>query len=232
MSSFYASLPKLSLPFSARTVEDAPLKDLPDEEANIVQTLSKRLSNIFTSHTYLDRSDPWLTLSETERAYLYLRFARYNLLNVDKSEACVRSVALWRRDHKPWILSLVDYAVEKAGIPVFLSKIRGYDNEVLVYSPVCMYVRSKIDHRMQENATKAFFEHMLYTPGYRRASGAVVVVDFENLSQQNVDLVAARKTIRIFRSYYPESMIRIIFINYPTWWYGSKYSSIVSFFLF
>lgn len=211
-------------------VEDAPLKNLPAVEEALINHLDRRLHPLFhPTKSALHAEDPWRTLTNAERKYLYLRFGRYHVLNKEHSEAHIREVAAWRADQKPWQSDFSICCGVKAGLPVqLLPAVRGADGEMLMYLPARLYTRASVDHGLQQTAVRTLFEFCMYASGGCRAASGVYVVDFAELCMKNVDLIAMKNAIRIFQASYPEAFKRLLFINYPKWIYGSKCCCFVS----
>lgn len=218
--------------FQCKTiVEDAPLKALPAAEEEVITHLQERLQALLEGpKSPLHAQDPWRTLTDRERKYLYLRFARYHVLNTDRAETHIRRVADWRTKDRPWETDVAICSGVKAGLPFQLfTNARGCDGEILLYLPARLYIRANVDHAVQQLALKTLFEFCLYASEGCRAASGVYVLDFSGLCFKNVDLVASKNAIRIFQSNYPEPFKRLLCINYPKWIYGSKFCS---FFLF
>lgn len=206
---------------SSGTLPDQPITNLPASEEAAIATLSSRLT-IFTTKI-LHPTDPWLSLAYAEQKRLLLRFLRFHLLNVPKAENHILRVCCWRTSTRPWTLPLRVLRGRAVGLPLCHPSGRGREKEVLIFLPASQYVRADVDHAKQQVAVKAFFEFCAYADDGLRASAAVLLIDFGDLQMRNVDLASARYSIKLFMDYYPEVFCKILFINYPKWFYGSKF---------
>lgn len=205
-------------------LEDAPLDALPASEVKPLATLEAKICDkVFSSPGLLHSSDPWRMLSPTHRRSLFLRFLRYQTLNVDKAAAHIERVARWRAEERPWTLPASAMCGPRAGLPMLELGIRGMDAEILMYGLAKHYVKAEVDHAAQQEAIKVMFEQLFYVPTGSLGRSGVLIVDFNELSMRNVDLVATKNGIRIFLNYYPEMFKKIMLINYPKWIYGSTY---------
>lgn len=205
-------------------IEDAPLSALPADESAALETLEGELAPLFDrASTTLLSDDPWLSLTPSERAHLYLRFARYHLLRTADAHAHIQRVAALRKAEAPWRLALDNMQRADCGVIMHFEKARGFDGEVLAYSPARAYYKPDIDHERQKTALRTFFEYIAYREGGRRAASIVLVLDLDDIGRKNVDLTATRAGIRLFLEQYPEMFKKIVVTSYPTWIYGSKF---------
>ena len=203
-------------------VEDPPLHLLPLDQKTALTNLTKLTAPLFNPETTtLDSKDPWLTLPETVKSYLHLRFLRYHNFHVDKANSHIQRVATWRTADRPWAISESALKGPSVGLAVYDAKTRGCNDEMLVFLPADHYAKAAVDHSVQATGVKAFFEQCAYKARNAQASGVVVLLDLGNLSVKNVDLTTARICIKILYEYYPEAFTSILLVNYPKWFYST-----------
>lgn len=224
MSSYFRNLPSIPS-FKSRATSTPSPESIAAAERTAAEALARDHVHLFeSSDTTLDAADPWRTQDAQERYELHVRLIRYHLLHVAGAAAQLAAIAAWRTSHCPWRDDLVQLAQSPAaGIPMQVLRARGFDRAMLVYLPARLYVRAAVDHSVQQRAVTAFFEHSFYKTGALRAPWGVYVFDFRGLSTKNVDIVGTRHAINIFLSYYPETVKRVLVINFPRWIHGSTF---------
>lgn len=205
---------------------DEPLANLPEHEQTALTKLVELCNPMIAEEIVeLPDCDQWKLLMDGQheelKCEILLRFLRYNALSVDKAYTQMQAAIRWRVKTDVASLSNDVFGGTEVGIPIVqITPKPNDDGDVLYVSLGEAYVKREIVHPKQEIGVGKLFDYILYDVSGPMAKNGFIVLDFTNLSIQNIDLVSLKNGCLIFLNYFPDIFRKILLVNYHRVIYG------------
>lgn len=200
---------------------DEPLDNLPEHEQTALSTLVEKCNPMIASEVdKLPDCDQWKHLTDDNynqlKLEILLRFLRFNNLSVDKAFTQMEQAIRWRGTTQVASLSKDVYYGSEVGIPISQLTSKPNDKGELLYISLGeAYLRREINHAKQDIGVAKLFDQILYDPNGPMAKSGFIVLDFQNIGMNNIDLVSLKNGLIIYLNYFPDVFNKIILFNYP-----------------
>ncbi|KAG5358167.1 Phosphatidylinositol transfer protein [Yarrowia sp. B02] len=215
----------MSIPAHLQFLQPAELEALKKIQTELPQIISKADHSEMYGHQLSDSEGPGKAYSETTRDIILLKFLKARDYDVAQASEMLLDALKWRKEFDPLGCASAEHDSKFDKLGVITAKGAGGQPQVTnwnlygavsnrkeIFGDLKGFLRWRVGIMERSLALLDFSK-----PG--AGSMLLQVHDYKNVSFLRLDAetkAASKETIRVFQSYYPETLERKFFVNVPT----------------